>query len=80
MKFHRHVKRIENRLTVKQKYCQNNGNFGNNTSDVLRELIRFLASEDVKNPKVGLTNNPRTHYNVASFSATHSEFSMRRGR
>ena len=57
MKFHRHVKRIENRLTVKQKYCQNNGNFGNNTTDVLRELIRFMASEDVKNPQVGYTDN-----------------------
>lgn len=52
MKFHRHVKKIECALTVNRNFCQNNADFGNNVSDLLRELIRFLAAEEVQNIKV----------------------------
>ena len=56
MKFHRQVKRIESALTVYQSFCRNNGDFGKSISEVLRELTKFLAAEDVNNPQVGRTD------------------------
>lgn len=53
MKFHRHMKRIECALIFNQNFCRNNGDFGKNTTELLREMIRFLAAEDIQHPEVG---------------------------
>ena len=59
MKFHRCVKRIECALTVHQNFCRENGDFGKNISEFIRELMRFLAAEDVQYPQVGFTNRKK---------------------
>ena len=66
MKFHRHVKKIECALTVNRNFCQNNADFGNNVSDLLRELIRFLAAEEVQNIKVGWKKNKKNRLSSVS--------------
>ena len=53
MKFHRHMKRIECALIFNQNFCRNNGDFGKNTTELLQEMIRFLAAEDIQHPEVG---------------------------
>ena len=69
MKFHRQVKRIESALTVYQNFCRNNGDFGKSISEVIRELTKFLAAEDVNNPQVGWTNRLIISY-LITFSFT----------
>ena len=53
MKFHRHMKRIECALIFHKNFCRNNVDFGKNTTELLREMIKFLAAQDIQHPKVG---------------------------
>ena len=48
MKFHRHVKRTESSLKLNQNFCEINGDFGSNISDLMRALVHFLATEEIQ--------------------------------
>ena len=51
MKYHRWTKRIECDMKVHENFCAIDGGFGNNISDHLRDLIRFLAAEQLDKVK-----------------------------
>jgi len=51
MKYHRWTKRIECDMKVHENFCAIDGGFGNNISDLLRDLLRFLAAEQLDEVK-----------------------------
>ena len=51
MKYHRWTKRIECDMKVHENFCAIDGGFGNNISDLLRDLLRFLAAEQLDKVK-----------------------------
>ena len=76
MKFHRCVKRIECALTVHQNFCRENGDFGKNISEFIRELMRFLAAEDVQYPQVGFTNRKKIYFRLFLGSENKAEMCL----